>query len=183
MTLATDAMFGAMELGEQFEQAIVLPPFDMSKNIWTVGWWPIIFPDIVPRAAPNIQIMVKKLRARTGWSARTLADVLKTSHTTILEIERGRSLKEGHSGDLGRRVIDAYEVVERVYLLTGKSVGETARVMRSSCANGNTPVEELQAQELGRAYLAVVDVLHPRPRGLIVGDHPKQGDAIVALHD
>lgn len=176
--LLTDAL-----VGSPFGRVVRPRHLNTERTVWIVGDWNAVFPQLVPRPAPDLQRMVSELREWTGWSARRLGDAIGTSHTTVLGIEGGRRVIEGHSGDLRRRITDAHEVIERIFVLGGRNARSTARLLETAPAGGRSAMEELRAAQPSRAYLAAIDVLRPRQRGLLVADQPRQTGATAALHE
>lgn len=170
-------------VGSPLERIVVRPHLNTRSDVWILGDWSPIFPALTPRPAPDLQRMVLKVREWTGWSACRLGDVIGTSHTTVYGIEGGRRVTEGHSGDLRRQIADAYDVIERIFLLGGRDPNVTARLLETAPLGRRSGVEELQAGEPSRAYLAAIDVLRPRLPGLLVADHPRQTGATAALHE
>jgi hypothetical protein len=136
-------------------------------------------------AVPTLELrqLIWELQVRTGWSARALAEVLRTTHTTINRVVAGGRLQRGRSGDLRRRLGEAHEVVARVYVLAGSNADATAHVLQSVAPSGQSPVALLRDDEPARAYLAALDTLNARREGLLVGSHPRGGDATAPLHD
>ena len=169
--------------GEPFNRAIFQTPLNTRASFWTVGEWPVVLPFQVPRPAPGMQRVVKQIREWTGWSARRLAEVVGTSHTTVLSVENGRSLVDGHSGNLRQRVMDAHDVVDRIYLLAGRDPDTVTLLLETAPAGRRAAIDELQTGDPARAYLAAIDVLRPRTPGLLVGDRPRQSGGAAALHD
>jgi len=138
----------------------------------------------VPRSAPRLQRIIREVRDRTGWSARRLAEVVGSSHTTILNTENGRPLISGHSGDLGQRLVEIHDLVERVYLLVDRDPERTASALATAPPGRSSAVEELKATgDPSRAYLAVLDSLRPRRPGLLIGSRPRRDGPTTALHE
>lgn len=138
----------------------------------------------MPRSAPRLQRIIREVRYRTGWSARRLAEVVGSSHTTILNAENGRPLISGHSGDLGQRLVEIHDLVERVYLLVDRDPERTASALATAPPGRSSAVEELKAiGDPSRAYLAVLDSLRPRRPGLLIGSRPWRDGPTTALHE
>lgn len=169
--------------GEPLQRVVVPATLNTLTAIWMLGDGCILFPPLEAHPGPEMQRVVKRIREWTGWSARRLADVVVTSHTTILGIEHGRDLVAARSGDLRRRLIDAYQVVERVAVLAGGDRGAVTRLLETAPHGRRSAVEELQVGEPSRAYVAALDVLRPRKPGLLVGDSPRRIGGSAALHD
>src|SRR5579863_397444 len=94
------ALYEAAFRGEPLQRTVFPEPLNTHDTIWTIGVWPIRVPAVVSPAVPRLQRVVREMRERTGWSARRLADIVGSSHTTIINAENGRPLVSGHSGDL-----------------------------------------------------------------------------------
>jgi len=151
------------------------------------NWW-VKLPDRLPKSAPDVQRMVHQLRQWTGWSARTLADALSTTHTTVLSIENGRPLFVTRSGDLRRRITDAHDLVARLTLLVNHDRGRAAAVLMEQAADGLSALDQLHAGQPSRAYLAIIDVVRGAPErsrnSLLIGSRPAQpGGATEPLLD
>jgi hypothetical protein len=183
ITASRDAIYTQALQGEPLASLVASPSLTMHRGWIIVGQWPIAMPQSVGRDQPESQRMVSEIRRWTGWSSRFLADLLRTSHTTVLNIESGRPLVAGHSGVLGERLADAHDVVTRVFLLSDRDPDRTSRVLGEAGPGGMSPIQQLRAGEPGRAYLAAIDVLRPRPTGLLVGSRPKRGGATAPLDD
>jgi hypothetical protein len=171
--------------GEPLARPVPRRVLNTDHLLWTVGDWHLLLigPPPTARRVPDAGRMISELRAWTAWSSRKLASVLGTSHTTVLGIEAGRPLVEGHSGDLGRRVSDVHDVVSRVFLLADRDQSTTARLLDTPPHGGRSPIDALRSDDAAGAYLAAVDVLRPRSSGLLVGSRPRREGAITPLHD
>jgi transcriptional regulator with XRE-family HTH domain len=124
------------------------------------------------------------VRDRTGWSTRQLAEILHVSHSTVRRIASGQRPERAHSGDLPVRLRNAYDVVDRIYLLLARDPEATARTLDKALPGRPSPSQELRAGNTAAAYLAAIDLLHaPRTSGLLVGDRPRSQDATAPLHE
>lgn len=153
--------------------------------IWALGEWALHLPATKVRAAPDVQVMTRELRQWTDWSQRRLADILGTTHTTIGAAEEGRPLRSSHSGDLRRRLEEAYAVVLRVHLLADRDADRTARLLETAPRVGaSSATQLLKDRDPANAYLAALDALNPPVEGMLVGIRPPNHDgATVALHE
>jgi hypothetical protein len=185
MTVAeAPAFYEAAFRGRPLLRTVFPEPLNMHETIWTVGDWPIGVPPVVPQAIPRLQRVIKEMRDRTGWSSRRLAEVVGSTHTTILNAENGRPLVSGHSGDLRERLVETHDLIERVYVLVDRDPGRTAAVLGTSQPGQCSAVEELiQTGDPGRAYLAALDAIRPRRPGPLIGDRPRRDGPTTALHD
>ena len=185
MTLveSTPTLYEEALRGEPLARVIFPERLNTHASFWNLGDWRIVLPAPLARPSPGVQRIVRQLREWTGWSARRLAEVVGTSHTTILSVENGRPLVGGHSGDLRDRLTDAHAVIERVHLLAGRDPDMLTRLLETAPPGGTAAIVELEAGEPGRAYLAALEVLRPRTPGLLVGDRPRRSGGSAALHD
>lgn len=133
-----------------------------------------------PPSTPDLQRQVRELGEWTGWSSRKLQQLLRTSHTTIQALQRGRRAQAGRSGNLPERIEEAHAVISRIYRLAG-TPERTARALERGEPSA---VDQLCARRPTRAYLAALDVLRPRETNeLLVGGRPARGAATAALTD
>lgn len=183
ITLDRASVYERALYGEPLDRAVRPEPLSTERRWWVVGDWALMLPEFVVRPAPDIQRMTAELRGWTVWSSRRLADVLGTSHTTVLRIESGRPLISGHSGDLRRRLSEAHDVVGRVFLLTGRDPGATGQALDIAPPDGISAVAALREMQPAKAYLSAIDVLRPRTTGLLVGTRPRREGATGALHE
>ena len=183
MPVETPTIYEEALYGEPLDLPVLRQTIHTDRALWTVGEWVIDVPAPVVHRAPDVQRMIRDLRVWTQWSSRQLASVLRTSHTTVLNAEAGRPLMQARTGDLRRRVGAAHDVVERVFVLAGCDPAATARILGTAPRGAPSAVDALWARNPERAYLSAVDVLRPRPKGLLVGNRPRREGATAALHD
>lgn len=183
MTAFSPTVYDEALFGEPLVRRVRPQVLKARSGFWIVGDWSFEFPKLPIRPAPDIQQMAIQIRDQTGWSARRLAEVLATSHTTVLQIENGRPLIQGHSGDLRRRLADAHDLVVRVFLMADREPQRTSRLIETPLPDGESPLDHLRRGDLSRAYLSAIDVLRPRTPGLLVGNRPRRDGAAAPLHD
>ncbi len=152
----------------------VHPPRTLSQ--WSVEQFPV-----PSRAMEEAQRQAKCLSLWTGWSSRTLAKVLDTTHTTVLGLQRGRPLQSHRSGELNERLVEAYQLIERIHQLAEADPQRTVRALSAPEATGVCAIEHLRARRPARAYLAALDALRPRQSGMLTGSRPARGDATTPL--
>jgi len=110
--------------------------------------------------------MTIDIKQATGWSERTLAQALGTTHPTVAKLLNG----ERTSLRVRRHLRDAYEVIRRISILNSGDPAATDRVLRTEPSSGRrSSIELLKDGEFGSAYLAAVDVMRPRREGLMRG--------------
>jgi len=179
------ALYEAAFQGEPLQRTVFPEPLNTHDTFWTIGDWPIRVPAVVSPAVPGLQRVIREMRYRTGWSARRLAEIIGSSHTTIINAESGRPLVSGHSGNLRQRLVEAHDLIERVFVLVNRDPERTATILATAPGPGrHSAVEELrETGDPGRAYLAALDAIRPRRTGLLVGDRPRWDGPTTALHD
>jgi hypothetical protein len=185
MSVYAPSLYDETFYGEPLSLPVRRPLLDTGHAIWLLAGWGLKVQLTLPERAPDVQRMISDMRAWTGWSQRRLADVLGTSHTTVGRAEAGRPLVEARSGDLRDRVDRAHAVVQRIFLLAERDAEETARLLETppSITGGGSAVDGLRTGNPDRAYIAALDVLRPRPTGMLVGSRPRRGGATSPLHD
>ena len=183
--LQQDSAFYGVTYGEPLTVLAAKPILDTRRDpdLWLVGNWDLRLPPSPPRRSPDAARFVASLRRWTGWSSRHIADILGTSHTTILRVEEGRPLMSARSGDLTERLRAAFELTERVRILTDERPDETARALETAFPERSSAIDHLRNGEPAKAYLAALDVLRPRERGMLVGSRPRRDGATAPLHD
>lgn len=184
MSVHVPTLYSEAWAGEPLPRPVQRPVLNTARAIWSLLDYAIQIPLSIPARTPSYGQMVRDIKLWTSWSQRHLADVLDTTHTTLRRAEAGGALMEARSGDLRHRIEAAHAVIERVFLLADRDPVQTARLLEAAPATGApTAVAALRAGDPDRAYLAALDVRRPRPAGLLVSSRPRQGGAIVPLHD
>jgi hypothetical protein len=148
---------------------------------------PWVFP--APQRPSHVldpQRLALELHDWTGWSDRTLAQVLGTSHPTVRALLEGRGATTSRTAAVRARLRAVHEVVGRVYALAGGSASATRWVL-SELPLGRTrrSVDYLSAGDMPAAYLAAMDLLRPVTRDageLLSADWPiRAGEASIEL--
>jgi len=133
---------------------------------------PYRLPDIEPQPPPEAVRLVREIQLATGWSARTLGDVIGTTHPTIRALQRGRVAIAPRNRDYQRRLRSTYEIITRIHALTGRDVTRTNAALRY-LGDGLSAVELIAADRPSDAYLAALRALRPSSRDRrIVGSRP-----------
>lgn len=185
-SIDTATLYDETLRGEPLERVVSRAQLNTGTSLWTLGDWPVIVPPSILRPAPEMLRIVSHLKEWTGWSARQLAKVFNTSHTTVLGVESGRPIVNGRSGDLRRRLTEIHDLVERTYLLANRDPDMVKRLLETAPPGRRSTIQAIQAIQSGepaRAYLAVIDALRPRTPGLLVGNRPRQNGATAPLYD
>jgi len=142
-------------------------PENMTFQFSSVGFAVIAFIDYVQKVLPTVLIEVEKslneivetLIIATRWSARTLADLLGTSHPTIRAIAENRLGSGTRSPDLLLRLQNLEALTMRILPLVDNDPRRLEAVFRA----GTPSVKELiETGEYGGAYLAAIDAIIPR---------------------
>jgi hypothetical protein len=176
-------IYEATFYGEPLSLPVRPTTLNTDGHFWTVGDWRLVLPKVIVHRAPDVQHMLGDIEAWTGWSKRQLAGVLGTSHTTVRNAAAGRPLLAARSGDLRRRVANTHNLVGRVYVLGGRDAQETAHILEAPQGENPPAIDALRATNYERAYIAALDVLRPRPTGMLVGNRPRRSGATMPLHD
>ena len=161
--------------------AIPSPNFNSVPSIFDT--W-VRLPEPKPYTTPRLREQTEQIRERTGWSQRKLARVLCTTHPTVKALEQGRTVLRVH--DLSARLAEVHGLVQRVFLLSSNSVGETNRLLVTSPTLGQQSAEDLlKNREPAAAYLAALAVLRPpREASMMTGVWPSRADtATTSLED
>lgn len=136
------------------------------------------------RILPEHQRLVRTIESLTGWSDRRLASIVGVSHPTISKLRQGASSRVGSRSGLLPRLIDVHEVVARVSLLSHGDPVATDRALSTPIHGERRGLDYLSEGDRANAFLAAVDVIHPRREGPIVGDFPaRAGSSTAALFD
>jgi len=133
-----------------------------------------------------IQLMqqaIGDIRQHTGWSNQRLAMVVGSNERIIGAIQEGVPLATGYPDSLLRRLHQVWGVVERASLLTGGNTWETDMLLSTAPLHRRSAIDELARGDVGRAYLAVFDILRPSPPGLLAGRGGSRQSAPVPLHE
>ena len=138
-------------------------------------------PEIVSRPAPQAQRLTQELLVWTGWSHRSLANVLEISHPTVSALEQGTS--PARVGDLFDRLVEVHEVVRRVHLIADRDASRTSHLLSSQSESGGIAKDLLAERRPAEAYLAALDAQRPRRVGPMMQSiwPARAGDATVDL--
>lgn len=107
--------------------------------------------------------LITKIQQLTGWSFREIADVLRTSHTTVGKFANGAA-PTARSQDAADRLEPLLDVLTRISRLvpSGRALIE---LLHASTTSGRQPIEFMVEGEWAEALLAALDVdSGPRPR-------------------
>lgn len=120
------------------------------------GW--LIMPSYEPQSAPELTRIVKDLIERTGWSNRSLAEIIGTTHPTIQAIRRGREPER--RPELAEALFNTAEVVEKISRLVRGNQVTLKTVLSTRGPDAETPLQLLAAGEYAKAYLRALDMLN-----------------------
>lgn len=147
-------------------------PFSLGVEVGKVSSPPL----------PEPKRLTDEIKRMTGWSDRSTAMALRTTHPTVAKILDGQRI----GFNLQDRIVRVNEVVRRIHLLTNEDPSATSRALRTEPAEGRESAMVLMArEEFSAAYLAAMDVQRPRPTSRFMsGDRPSTvGDATQVLLD
>ena len=143
-------------------------------------------PPVKPRHSPRLQRLARRVQELTGWSARTVATALGTSHPTVRAMLSGHHTVATRTPQLPTRLAALTELLERLATLTDGDPVAIAMALRSVPVGQKVAaIDLLAAGDLGSAYVTALDVLNPPRRGgMMTGAWPARvGEAKVALDD
>ena len=123
-------------------------------------------PEIASRPAPQAQRLTQELLGWTGWSHRSLANVLEISHPTVSALEQGTS--PARVGDLFDRLVEVHEVVRRVHLIADRDALRTSQLLSTQSESGGIAKDLLAERRPAEAYLAALDAQSPRRVGAMM---------------
>lgn len=138
-----------------------------------------------PKAAPRAQRELREIRQWTRWSARSVGELLGTTHPTIAAIAAGRSSFARVPG-LPSRLFELHGLLERLNAVADEDPVELNRLLESPPGPGQrTALECVAAYDFTSAWLAAIDVASPRREGgMMRGLFPaRAGEATAALHE
>jgi transcriptional regulator with XRE-family HTH domain len=158
-------------------------PIDQKMSLWDT--W-LTFPTRRARLAPRVQYQVREMMSWTGWSARTLAELLGTTHPTISAIAAGRSSSFARVPDLPARLAELHGLLERLNMIAADDVVELNRLLGTAPDEREaSALDHILGGDLTGAWLAAADVVSPRrTTGMMRGRFPtRPGQATAALHE
>lgn len=158
-------------------------PVHSQESLW--DFW-VTFPARRPRLAPRVQRQVRDVLDWTGWSSRTLAEIVGTTHPTISAIAAGRSTTFTRAPGLPFKLAELHGLLERLNIVAGDDAVELNRMIGTPPAEGErTGLQQLSDWNLTDAWLAAVNVASPRRQsGMMRGRFPaRAGQATTALHE
>ena len=118
----------------------------------------LLMPSYEPQPVSELTRIVKRLVERTGWSNRSLAEIVGTTHPTIQAIKRGREPERRR--DLAEALFNTAEVVEKISRLTRGNQAMLKAILSTRGSDGETPLQLLAAGEYAKAYLRALDMLN-----------------------
>lgn len=128
---------------------------EKTSNLFA-GW--LIMPSYEPQRAPDLTRIVKDLIERTGWSNRSLAEIVGTTHPTIQAIRRGREPER--RPELAEALFSTAEVVEKISRLVRGNQAILKTVLSTRGPDAETPLQLLASGEYAKAYLRALDMLN-----------------------
>jgi hypothetical protein len=130
----------------------------------------VILPARDPEAEVGTRRQMRELLAMTGWSNRTVAGILRTSHVTV-----GKIASEGsssRSSDVAERLASAHACVRRLAPLAADVAALRAALESPTDELGTTAAKLLTAGEYARAYRFAMQLLAPAPAGPLLRSRP-----------
>lgn len=146
----------------------------------------VVLPPLKARGGPRLQKLVRRLQALTGWSARTMAEALKTTHPTVSALLDGRQAISRRVPELPSRLTAVVDLAERVSIVVdGEAASLNNALTTVPVGQNDSALDHLRSGDVGRAYATALDVLTPpREMGMMRSVWPaKPGEATAALDD
>ena len=146
----------------------------------------VVLPPLKARRAPRLQQLARRLQAVTGWSARTMAQALATTHPTVSALLDGRQVISRKVPELPSRLSAVVDLAERVSIVVdGEAASVNNALTTVPVGQNHSALDHLRARDVGRAYATALDVLTPpRNTGMMRNVWPaKPGVATAALDD
>ena len=146
------------------------PPTDHAPDIFkdSTAW--IVLPAEPAEPVSPLPRLIRETREMTGWAQRDLANVLRTSHTTVRRLETdGRVTTRSRA--IATRAAELHAVLVRLARIAGGS--EALVVALGQTVRGTTALDLLREGEWSKAYTAALDAVRgPRPAMLGAANVP-----------
>jgi len=144
------------------------PGADAYRDV--LAW--IVLPTAPTEPPSPVPGLLHEVSAMTGWARRDLAELLRTSHTTV-----GRLSADGRvtprTRDVASRLAELHAVLVRLFRVAGGPEPLRQALTRDT-ANGNA-TQLLREGDWTAAYTTALDVLRgPRPTMLGASSPPMQ---------
>lgn len=124
---------------------------------------PYRLPTYIVADEPDDAHMVSELKTWMGWSNRTLAEVIGTTHPTIRAVSNGHVVLAPRNREYRHRLRSVHAVVFRTLMLAGHDLSRT-RALLMDDTSGKSAMQLLAKGEIGAAYAEVLEsVSTPRP--------------------
>jgi hypothetical protein len=111
--------------------------------------------------SPEEARMVADVQTWTGWSNRSLAEVIGTTHPTIKALRDGHVVVIPRNREYRQRLKGAHTIAARVFLLAGRDARRTNSLL-SDASGGESPMQHLIRGDVTGAYRTVLDLLQSR---------------------
>lgn len=143
-------------------------PFDLG----------VVIGRVAEAFVPEAEGLTSEIQSMTGWSDRTIATALGTTHPTVGKLLTGGKVRS----EIRQRVVPVHDLISRIYALVEGDPTAVDRVIR---AKPDPALDLLNIGEISKAYLRAVEEIRPRrTTGLMIGSRPrKQHGASVPLFD
>jgi hypothetical protein len=130
-----------------------------AKEFDILSAWVMLAP-YEPRPATELKLIVRRILISTGWSNRTLAAAIGTTHPTI------KAIKEGHEPerrpDLAQALAKVADIIDRLARLAGGDQAKLRTILQTPGRAGQTPLKLLADGQYAQAYLDAMDLFGRR---------------------
>jgi len=125
---------------------------DIFKD--STAW--IVLPDEPADPISPLPRLIRETREMTGWAQRDLANVLRTSHTTVRRLETDGRVT-ARSRAIAARAAELHAVLVRLARVAGGP--EALVVALGQTVRGTTALDLLREREWSKAYTAALDAV------------------------
>ena len=132
---------------------------------------PYQLPEVIVERSPDEATMAADVQSWTGWSNRTLADVIGTTHPTIRALLDGRVIVIARNPDYRRRLKVAHAFVQRVFIIAGRDTRRTQSILSDSTL-GDAPIQYLKRDDPAEGFSRVLELVSAGPSELIQSWRP-----------
>jgi hypothetical protein len=130
--------------------------------------------------APSTARRLRDIATYTGWSNRTLAEILGTTHPTIAAVLSGRDTSR--VVNLRDRIARVHSAIERLALLSRRDIAEVRRLLETKPDGRSSAAELMKSGAFSQAYLTALDVRRPQvDEGLMGAALPARRRGTVSL--
>lgn len=131
------------------------------NDIFKVSTAWVLLPEDLVEPVSSLPRIFQEIRDMTGWAQRNLADILRTSHTTVGRLESDGRIT-ARSRDTATRATELHAVLVRLARVAAGPGSLLAALNKNK--GGVTPLDLFRDGEWSQGYVTALDAIHgPRP--------------------